>query len=138
TGRASYLQNTNVLRTEFTEGDARWEIIDFAPRVPRGGGRFDTPLDVIRLVRPLAGTPRIRVDFRPRPSYGRAHGQLLVTQHGVDVLDAGAPMHLYSNIAGDHIAGGHEVPLRSPVYFVLSYGNRSEAPNEASIDHLLA
>src|SRR4051794_33215635 len=53
-GRAKYLQNTNVLRTEFEDGDARWEIIDFAPRVPRGGGRFDTPLDFVRLVRPLA------------------------------------------------------------------------------------
>src|SRR5215468_7799978 len=32
-GRASYLPNTNVLRTEFETPEARWEVIDFAPRV---------------------------------------------------------------------------------------------------------
>src|SRR5688572_16340833 len=58
-GRSNYLTNTNVLRTEFVAGEARWEIIDFAPRVPQAGGRFDTPLEVVRMVRPLAGTPRI-------------------------------------------------------------------------------
>src|SRR5262249_46468834 len=42
-----YLANTNVLRTELQCGDARLEIIDFAPRVSVGGGRFDTPLELI-------------------------------------------------------------------------------------------
>src|SRR5262245_56983700 len=82
-GRSSYLPNTNVLRTEIEAGDARWEVIDFAPRVPQGGGRFDAPLDLVRVLRPLAGTPRITIDFSPRPDYGREQGRLLATQHGV-------------------------------------------------------
>src|SRR5262245_38563233 len=43
-GTSHYLTNTNVLRTEIGDGHARWEIIDFAPRVPLASGRFDTPL----------------------------------------------------------------------------------------------
>jgi len=136
-GRASYLPNTNVLRTECVDGDARWEVIDFAPRVPQAGGRFDTPLDLVRVIRPLAGTPRVTIDFSPRPDYGRERGRLLATQHGVEVLDAGAPMHLYSNVAGDHICGKTEIAVRHPLYFVLSYGHRPGPPTEADIMLLL-
>ena len=136
-GRASYLANTNVLRTELASGDARWEVLDFAPRVPQAGGRFDTPLEVIRVVRPLAGTPRVTIDFSPRPDYGRAAGRLLATQYGVEVLDAGAPMHLYSNVPGDLICGKGEIFIRQPLYFLLSYGHRVHPPTEAEITALL-
>ncbi len=136
-GRASYLPNTNVLRTEVDTGDARFEVIDFAPRIPQGGGRFETPLDLVRVIRPLAGTPRVTIDFSPRPDYGRATGRLLATQHGVEVLDAGAPMHLYSNVPGDHICGKAEIAIRRPAYFMLTYGHRPSPPTEADILLLL-
>jgi GH15 family glucan-1,4-alpha-glucosidase len=136
-GTARYLPNTNVLASEFTAGDARWEVIDFAPRIPQGGGRFDAPLEVIRMLVPLAGTPRVTVDFSPRPNYGREPGRLLATQHGVEVLDAGAPMHLYSNVPGDHICSKTEIPVRHPLYFVLTYGPRLAPPTEADVHHLL-
>jgi GH15 family glucan-1,4-alpha-glucosidase len=136
-GRASYLPNTNVLCTEFVAGEDRWEVIDFAPRIPQGSGQFELPLEVVRIVRPIAGTPRMTIDFSPRPDYGRAHGRLLVTQHGVEVLDAGAPMHLYSNVPGDQICGKTEIAVRHPLYFLLAYGHRPNPPTEADIRHLL-
>jgi GH15 family glucan-1,4-alpha-glucosidase len=136
-GKARYLPNTNVLATEFVAGDARWEVIDFAPRIPQAGGRFDAPLEVIRMIVPLAGTPRVTVDFSPRPNYGREHGRLLATQHGVEVLDAGAPMHLYSNVPGDHICSKTEIAVRHPLYFVLTYGPRPSSPTEADVRHQL-
>src|SRR5690348_15434362 len=42
-GRSGYVANTNVLRTEFSDGESRWEVIDFAPRLAVGGGRIDAP-----------------------------------------------------------------------------------------------
>ena len=36
-GSCDYLANTNVLRTEQSLGNARWEVIDFAPRLPMEG-----------------------------------------------------------------------------------------------------
>jgi alpha,alpha-trehalase len=136
-GRSSYLPNTNVLRTEIEAGDARWEVIDFAPRVPQGGGRFEAPLDLVRVLRPLAGTPRITIDFSPRPDYGREPGRLLATQHGVEVLDAGAPMHLHTNVPGDHVCGKTEIAVRHPLYFMLTYGHRPAPPTEADIGLML-
>jgi len=68
--RQSYLRNTPILRTEITDAaGARLEIIDFCPRY-RQFGRVYRPLAFIRLVRPLAGTARIRVQLRPTVNYG--------------------------------------------------------------------
>jgi pentatricopeptide repeat protein len=66
----SYLHNSAVLRTVLT--DARGgalEVIDFAPRFRRFDRAF-RPTSVVRLLRPLAGRPRIRVRVRPRFGYG--------------------------------------------------------------------
>jgi GH15 family glucan-1,4-alpha-glucosidase len=136
-GSARYMTNTNVLRTEFVDGDARWEVIDFLPRIGRGTGRYDCPLELCRIVRPLAGTPRLRVDFQPRPDYANASGRLLVTQYGVDVLDAAAPIHLFANVPGDFIAQRTEFSVREPLYFMLVYGDRAP-PTPADMEHLLA
>jgi len=136
-GRAGYVPNTNVLRTEFASGDARWEVIDFAPRVSLGSGRTDCPHELVRIVRPIAGTPRLTIEFEPRPDYGRAKGQVIATAHGVEVLDAGAPLHLYSNVPGDQIVRRLEVPVRRPLFFVLAYGHRPSPPSLNDVNYLL-
>jgi GH15 family glucan-1,4-alpha-glucosidase len=136
-GRGGYVPNTNVLRTEFSSGDARWEVIDFAPRIFHGGGRVDAPHELVRIVRPISGTPRITIELDPRPDYGRVHAQMIATMHGVEILGAGAPLHLYSNVPGDQICGRIEVVVRRPLYFVLTYGPRREPPNMNDINYLL-
>ncbi|HEX3474591.1 MAG TPA: glycoside hydrolase family 15 protein [Kofleriaceae bacterium] len=132
-----YVPNTNVLRSRFESGDARWEIIDFAPRTLGSGGQLDVPHELVRLIRPLAGIPRLVIDFRPRPDYGRAGGELLVTPQGVEVRGTGMPLHLYTNVAGDRICTPAEVSVREPLYFVLSCGHRRGAPTVAAIAHVL-
>ncbi len=137
-GAQAYLANTNVLRTELDTPTGRVEVIDFAPRVTSGGGRVSTPQEIVRIVRPLSGAPRITVDFSPAPDYGRVAKRLIVTTHGVEVLDAGAPLHLFTNVAGDHICRGAEISVRHPLYFVLSYGNRATVPTASEVDYLLS
>src|SRR5439155_24245319 len=61
----------------------------------------------------------------------------IATAHGVEVLDAGAPLHLYSNVPGDQICGRIEIAVRSPLYFVLAYGHRITPPTVTSIQWAL-
>ena len=51
---AGYVRNTNVLRTEIETGDGRFELFDFAPRIMQGL-KVDAPIEICRLLRPLAG-----------------------------------------------------------------------------------
>ncbi|THD61894.1 MAG: glycoside hydrolase family 15 protein [Phenylobacterium sp.] len=68
----AYRRNTPILITEITdEAGARVEIIDFCPRY-RQFGRLYRPLAFVRLIRPVEGTPRIRIRLRPTVNYGEA------------------------------------------------------------------
>ncbi len=60
-----YLKNTAVLRTRLSDTrGAAIEIIDFAPRFKQFE-RIFRPTTLVRLVRPLAGSPRVRIKLRP-------------------------------------------------------------------------
>jgi len=67
-----YERNTPILvtRLEAEDGSAV-EIFDFCPRFERSGRMF-RPVAFARIVRPVAGTPRMRVTLRPKRGYGEA------------------------------------------------------------------
>jgi GH15 family glucan-1,4-alpha-glucosidase len=131
-GSLRYLTNTNVLSTRFEVNGCVWEIVDFAPRIPQGLD-VRVPIEIVRLIRPLAGHPQLRVDFDPRPDYGRAKVELRETAEGIEVLGGDAPLHLATNLPISYVLGGHEFVLTKPVFFVLSYGRHAEAPTLARI-----
>ena len=60
-----YLDNTNVLETRFETPDGAFRVLDFAPRFMQYE-RIFRPTKLVRIVEPLAGTPRIRVRCDPR------------------------------------------------------------------------
>ncbi len=65
-----YIRNTPILvtRLEAEDGSAV-EISDFCPRFERSG-RMYRPVAVARIVRPVAGVPRLRVNLQPMKDYG--------------------------------------------------------------------
>ena len=69
--RQYYEPNTAVLRTELRdhEGNAV-EITDFAPRFTHHSRSF-RPMMLVRRVRPVQGSPRIRVVLQPRFNWGQ-------------------------------------------------------------------
>lgn len=133
-GKQSYVQNTNVVTTRFEAGDTAWEVVDFAPRIPEGL-TVRVPIEVVRVVRPLAGEPRLRVDFDPRPDYARATPILQETTLGIEVLGGAAPLQLASSVPVPYILGHREFALTRPAYFVLTHGRREDPPNTASVLH---
>ncbi|GIK98940.1 MAG: glucoamylase [Alphaproteobacteria bacterium] len=65
-----YRRNSAILVTRLYDGEGgAIEITDFAPRFKRYG-RIFRPIGMARVVRPIAGTPRIRIKLRPSYDYG--------------------------------------------------------------------
>jgi GH15 family glucan-1,4-alpha-glucosidase len=65
-----YEPNTAVLRTQlFDSAGQGLEITDLAPRF-HSRSRYFRPLTLVRRVRPIQGTPRIRVSLAPRFQWG--------------------------------------------------------------------
>jgi GH15 family glucan-1,4-alpha-glucosidase len=66
----SYRVNSAIIETRlYDKQGAAVEVVDFAPRFPRYERTF-RPATLMRVLRPLAGSPRIRVRLRPRFKYG--------------------------------------------------------------------
>ncbi len=86
---SDYERNTAVVSTLLTdkkEGSVR--ITDFAPRF-RQFGRMFRPPQLIRIIEPVAGLPRITIRVRPTTNYGqliqkRSLGSNHITFHGKD------------------------------------------------------
>jgi GH15 family glucan-1,4-alpha-glucosidase len=68
--RQDYIRNTPILVTHHVDaaGNAI-EVVDFCPRFFRHG-RMYRPVAFCRIVRPTAGSPRIRVRLRPAHDWG--------------------------------------------------------------------
>src|SRR5690606_18944262 len=65
-----YVTNTAILRTVLHDRNGgAVEVIDFAPRWKQNS-RIFRPVSIIRRIRPLSGTPRLRVRCRPLADWG--------------------------------------------------------------------
>jgi GH15 family glucan-1,4-alpha-glucosidase len=118
---ASYLRNTNVLRTQVDTADGSFEILDFAPRMLRGL-RAEAPIELCRLLRPLSGGPRVHVHFDPRPNYARSPVEVVPTATGLEVVGGPSRLHLATNVAAPYIQDGTPIRIDRPTYFALSSG----------------
>lgn len=68
--RQHYIRNTPVLITTHTDAQGgAIEVVDFCPRY-KNHGRMYRPVAFARIVRRLAGSPRIRVALRPASEWG--------------------------------------------------------------------
>src|SRR3546814_19885619 len=66
-----YVRNTPILRTRQMDDQGNIvETLDFCPRFKRKG-RIYRPVAFVRVVRPVAGSPRIRVRLRPITAWGQ-------------------------------------------------------------------
>ncbi len=118
---AGYVRNTNVLRTEVETADGVLEIYDFAPRL-MNGLRVDAPIELCRLLRPLSGTPRVRVHFDPQPDYGRAAVEIVAAGTGLEVVGGPTRLHLATNVPAPYVQDGSAIRIDRLTFFSLSAG----------------
>lgn len=133
---AAYIRNTNVVRTEITTAEGRFEVLDFAPRIMQGL-KIDAPVEITRLIRPLEGTPRLRVRFDPRPDYARATIEMVASGHGLEVVGGPNRLYLWSNLSPSHIQDGSLVRIDRPVFLSLSAGKPPWVDSSPSAEALL-
>ncbi|MBI3818698.1 MAG: glycoside hydrolase family 15 protein [Planctomycetes bacterium] len=117
-----YLENTNVLSTVHRRNGEAFEVIDFAPAKDTDQPFSRPAAQIIRLLRPLSGAPRVRVRFDPRPDYGRTAASLVAASQGITIIGAGAPVYLQANIPAVCITGGNSFVLDREISFILTHG----------------
>jgi GH15 family glucan-1,4-alpha-glucosidase len=114
-----YLKNTPILATRLTDADgAVAEIFDFCPRLERSG-RMYRPVAFIRIVRPLAGTPRVRVSLNPAADWGGRDAERTSGTNHIRFLLDPQPMRLTTDAPVLHLLEGRSFRLEQPLHFFL-------------------
>ena len=115
----AYERNTAILRTEMIDvHGARLEIIDFAPRFPQFGRNF-APVTIVRIVRRLAGRPRIRVRFAPRCNHGASVPHITYGSHHVRAEVPAYPLRLTTDAPITHVVESRPILLDDVLTFIL-------------------
>ena len=115
----AYLAHTAVLVTRLYDGNGgALEITDFAPRF-RQFGRLFCPSQLVRMIRPVSGSPRIRVLIRPARDLGREPRQATWGSNHVRYPAADYTVRLTTDCSITAILEGTPFVLREPVALVL-------------------
>ena len=119
-----YINNTNIVETTFSSDSGSFQVLDFMPRYKEGAGVYNCPPEVIRYLRPVSGTPRIRIIYNPRLGYGQHETRTFKESQFIkSTVSNGSyeSIYLYTNADFDDIIRQRELTLDRQMYFALSY-----------------
>ncbi|MFZ3321252.1 MAG: glycoside hydrolase family 15 protein [Usitatibacter sp.] len=119
-GEQEYVANTPVLVTRLHDASGgAIEITDFAPRF-RQFGRLFCPGQLVRTVKPVAGSPRIRVRLRPAAGYGSAPAERVAGSSHVRYAGAGGyVLRATTDCSVTALVEETAFVLRAPIAFLL-------------------
>jgi len=135
--RQYYLNNTNVLCTEFDCPDGKFRVTDFAPRFYQYE-RLYRPLMLIRKVEPLSGRPSIMARCMPTRNYGADQAERVVASNHIRFEGYPAQLRLTCDASLSHIIDEDSFVLTDNRYFALTFGEPMEAPLKSTAEEFLS
>ncbi len=125
-GVQRYLPNTNVLETLFETPEGKFRVLDLAPRFLLHGRSF-RPTQLVRILDPLAGAPRVRVTCEPVLGWFRKPPRRLQGSNHLDFEGFQSPLRLTADVPPTYLEG-QPFPLTRRQHLVLSWGPPVEEP----------
>ena len=129
-----YLKNTPILVTRLCAADgASVDVYDFCPRFERSG-RMYRPVAFVRIVRPIAGTPRIRVALNPAAGWGARDAECTSGSNHIRFLLDPQPLRLTTDAPVIHLLDGRSFRLEHSLHFFLG----PDEPFVGDVNHVVA
>ena len=125
-GTQRYLPNTNILETSFRTATGSFRVLDLAPRFLQFGRAF-RPTQLVRIVEPLEGTPRIEVVCEPRLGWSKQRPITIPGSHHIRFEGYAAQLRLTTDIPLSYL-GGQAFTLTGRQHLILSWGAPIEEP----------
>ncbi|MFW5329802.1 glycoside hydrolase family 15 protein [Hydrogenophaga sp. ZJX-1] len=117
--RQYYDPNTAVLHTELWDTKGQGLLItDFAPRFP-SRGRFFRPTMLVRRVRPLQGSPRVRVLLTPRFGWGAETPTITSGSNHIRFVGEQQTLRLHTDASVSHVLSHQPFLLTRELNFLL-------------------
>jgi GH15 family glucan-1,4-alpha-glucosidase len=129
-----YLRNTPILATRLIDSDGNAaEIFDFCPRFERTG-RMYRPVAFVRIVRPIAGAPRLTVSLRPATNWGSKEAERTSGTNHIRYLLKPQPLRLTTDAPVGHVIEGRAFRLEQSLHFFLG----PDEPFAGHVGHTVA
>jgi len=131
-----YLENTNILVTEFTNDEDSFRVLDYAPRFLLYE-RYFKPIVLMRKVEILKGKPQVVVCCSPRYEYGEKTLNPIQGSNHISYMGGPHEIRLTTNTPLNYILNKTPFYLTRNLYFSLNYGTPLEAPLGSTCDEFL-
>ncbi|MFZ5973354.1 MAG: glycoside hydrolase family 15 protein [Bacteroidota bacterium] len=131
-----YLENTNVLCTEFTCSEGSFRVTDFAPRF-RNHDRNFKPQMLVRKVEPLQGRPSVKVKCTPVGNYGGIQPEIVSGSNHIRYFLKDSQARLTTNLPLSVVHNSSSFVLSETAYLFFSYGIPLEGPLEETSETFL-
>lgn len=126
--QSEYVRNTAIVSTVLTNTEgASLRITDFAPRF-RNFGRIMRPPQLVRIIEPLTGLPRITIRLRPAQNYGEAIPQRSFGSNHVRYLGRESSIRLTTDAPLSYVESETPLLLTRPIHMVI--GSDEPFPGE--------
>ena len=122
--KQEYFKNTSILKTSFTNGYDKFEVIDYMPRYQLIENNYYSPPEISRIVKLINGKPKVKIIYDPKLDYSLgesksyAKDDFIVT---VSENDNYETLYLYSNLNLYKILDSDKIELNSDLFFKISY-----------------
>ncbi|HEY1311871.1 MAG TPA: glycoside hydrolase family 15 protein, partial [Pseudolabrys sp.] len=127
---SDYVRNTAVVVTELIdENGGKVRITDFAPRFQAFGRTFRAP-QLMRIIEPIAGMPRITIRFRPAHRYGVPVARRSSGSNHIRYWRDEVPVRLTTDAPLSYIENEASFVLTRPVHMVFG----TDEPFEGALD----
>lgn len=127
TSQQHYVNNSNVLCTEFHTERGKFRVVDCAPRF-QNFERIFRPLMLIRKIELIDGDPAVSVCCKPVGNYGQVTAEMVNASNHIRYTGLGAQVRLTTDISLNHVASEQPFILDQDRYLIFTYGEPLEAP----------
>jgi GH15 family glucan-1,4-alpha-glucosidase len=125
--KSEYMRNTPIVVTELTdEHGGVVRITDFAPRFQNFDRIYRAP-QLVRMIEPVAGLPRITIRFRPTHNYGRPMSNHAAGSNHIRYWEGGSQLRLTTDAPLSYIEREASFVLTRPLHMV--YGADEPFPS---------
>jgi GH15 family glucan-1,4-alpha-glucosidase len=132
-----YERNTPVLVTRHADADGNAiEVVDFCPRFQRLG-RVYRPVAFARIVRPVSGSPRIRIRLRPARKWGGEDALKTRGSNHIRYILDDMTLRLSTTAPIGWVEDERMFRVEKPLYFFLGPDESFSGDIQRSVDEML-
>ncbi|TCP35928.1 glycoside hydrolase family 15 protein [Sphingomonas sp. BK235] len=132
-----YIRNTPILVTRHMDSHGgAIEVIDFCPRFAREGRTY-RPVGYARIIRPVAGSPRVRVKLRPTCGWGGGCREQIGGSNHLRLLLDTIALRLTTTAPIAMVQGEHAFRVERPLHFFLGPDESFQGDLASTVDLML-